>query len=39
MKFTQATVTGTADELDRDLPATLVNFVSPHMKQGTRWIV
>ena len=29
---TPLTVTGTADELDNDLPATLVNFVSAHMQ-------
>jgi PRTRC genetic system protein E len=29
---TPLTVTGTADELDRDLPATLVNFVSAHLQ-------
>jgi PRTRC genetic system protein E len=29
---TPLTVTGTADELDRDLPATLVNFVAAHMQ-------
>jgi PRTRC genetic system protein E len=29
---TPLTVTGTADELDRELPATLVNFVSAHMQ-------
>ena len=29
---TPLTVTGTADELDRDLPATLVNFVSAHLE-------
>ena len=29
---TPLTVTGTADELDRELPATLVNFVSPHLE-------
>ncbi len=29
---TPLTVTGTADELDRDLPATLVNFVSTHLE-------
>jgi PRTRC genetic system protein E len=29
---TPLTITGTADELDRDLPATLVNFVSAHMQ-------
>ena len=28
---TPLTVTGTADELDRDLPTTLVNFVSAHL--------
>jgi PRTRC genetic system protein E len=29
---TPLTVTGTADELDRDLPAILVNFVSAHLE-------
>ena len=29
---TPLTVTGSADELDRDLPATLVNFVSAHLE-------
>jgi PRTRC genetic system protein E len=29
---TPLTVTGTADELDRELPATLVNFVSAHLE-------
>jgi PRTRC genetic system protein E len=29
---TPLTVTGTVDELDRDLPATLVNFVSAHLE-------
>lgn len=29
---TPLTVSGTADELDRDLPATLVNFVSAHLE-------
>jgi PRTRC genetic system protein E len=29
---TPLTVTGTADELDQDLPATLVNFVSAHLQ-------
>ena len=29
---TPLTVTGSADELDRDLPATLVNFVSAHLQ-------
>ncbi len=29
---TPLTVTGTADELDRDLPATLINFVAAHMQ-------
>ena len=29
---TPVTVTGTAEELDRDLPATLVNFVSSHLE-------
>jgi len=29
---TPLTITGTADELDRDLPATLVNFVSAHLE-------
>jgi PRTRC genetic system protein E len=29
---TPLTVTGTADELDRDLPTTLVNFVSAHLE-------
>ncbi len=29
---TPLTVTGTADELDNDLPATLVNFVSAHLQ-------
>uniref|UniRef100_E6PXP0 ParB-related ThiF-related cassette protein E domain-containing protein n=1 Tax=mine drainage metagenome TaxID=410659 RepID=E6PXP0_9ZZZZ len=29
---TPLTVTGTADELDRNLPATLVNFVSAHLQ-------
>ena len=29
---TPLTVTGTADELDQDLPATLVNFVSAHLE-------
>ena len=29
---TPLTVTGTADELDLDLPATLVNFVSAHLQ-------
>ena len=29
---TPLTVTGTAEELDRDLPATLVNFVSAHLQ-------
>ena len=29
---TPLTVTGTANELDRDLPATLVNFVSAHLE-------
>jgi PRTRC genetic system protein E len=29
---TPLTVTGTADELDRDLPATLVGFVSAHLQ-------
>jgi PRTRC genetic system protein E len=29
---TPLTVTGKADELDRDLPATLVNFVSAHLQ-------
>ena len=29
---TPLTVTGTADELDRELPATLVNFVSAHLQ-------
>ena len=29
---TPLTVTGTADELDRDLPVTLVNFVSAHLQ-------
>ncbi|MFC5861743.1 PRTRC system protein E [Acidicapsa dinghuensis] len=29
---TPLTVTGTADELDRDLPATLVNFVGAHLE-------
>lgn len=29
---TPLTVTGTAEELDRDLPATLVNFVSSHLE-------
>jgi PRTRC genetic system protein E len=29
---TPLTVTGTADELDRDLPATLVSFVSAHLQ-------
>jgi PRTRC genetic system protein E len=29
---TPLTVTGTADELDNDLPATLVNFVSSHLQ-------
>jgi PRTRC genetic system protein E len=29
---TPLTVTGTADELDRDLPAILVNFVSAHLQ-------
>jgi PRTRC genetic system protein E len=30
--MTPLTVTGTADELDNDLPATLVNFVSAHLQ-------
>ncbi len=29
---TPVTVTGTAEDLDRDLPATLVNFVSAHLE-------
>jgi PRTRC genetic system protein E len=29
---TPVTVTGTAEELDRDLPTTLVNFVSAHLE-------
>jgi PRTRC genetic system protein E len=29
---TPLTVTGTAEELDRDLPATLVNFVASHLE-------
>jgi PRTRC genetic system protein E len=29
---TPVTVTGSAEELDRDLPATLVNFVSAHLE-------
>ena len=29
---TPLTITGTAEELDRDLPATLVNFVSAHLQ-------
>ena len=29
---TPLTITGTADELDRDLPATLVEFVSSHLQ-------
>jgi PRTRC genetic system protein E len=29
---TPLTVTGTAEELDRDLPATLVNFVASHLQ-------
>jgi PRTRC genetic system protein E len=29
---TPLTITGTADELDRDLPKTLVNFVSAHLE-------
>ena len=29
---TPLTITGTAEELDRDLPATLVNFVSSHLE-------
>src|SRR5947209_4314577 len=29
---TPLTVTGTADELDQELPATLVNFVSAHLE-------
>ena len=29
---TPLTVTGTADELDRDLPSTIVNFVSAHLQ-------
>ena len=29
---TPLTVTGTADELDRDLPATVVNFISAHLE-------
>lgn len=29
---TPLTVSGTADDLDRDLPATLVNFVSAHLE-------
>jgi PRTRC genetic system protein E len=29
---TPLTVTGTADELDRNLPATLINFVSAHLE-------
>ena len=29
---TPLTVTGTAEELDRDLPATVVNFVSAHLE-------
>ncbi len=29
---TPVTVTGTAEELDRELPATLVNFVSSHLE-------
>jgi PRTRC genetic system protein E len=29
---TPVTVTGTAEELDRELPATLVNFVSAHLQ-------
>jgi PRTRC genetic system protein E len=29
---TPLTITGTADELDRDLPATLVSFVSAHLQ-------
>lgn len=29
---TPLTITGTADELDRDLPATVVNFVSAHLE-------
>lgn len=29
---TPLTVTGTAEELDRDLPATIVNFVSAHLQ-------
>ena len=29
---TPVSVTGTAEELDRDLPATLVNFVSAHLE-------
>ena len=29
---TPLTITGTADELDRDLPTTLVNFVSAHLE-------
>jgi PRTRC genetic system protein E len=29
---TPLTVTGTADELDRDLPTTVVNFVSAHLE-------
>ena len=34
---TPLTVTGTADELDRDLPTTLVGFVSAHLQLGTPW--
>jgi PRTRC genetic system protein E len=30
--FAPLTVTGTAEELDRDLPATVVNFVSAHLE-------
>ena len=29
---TPLTVTGTAEELDRDLPATVVNFVAAHLE-------
>jgi PRTRC genetic system protein E len=32
---TPLTVIGTADELDRDLPSTLVNFVSAHLELRT----
>ena len=32
---TPLSVTGTAEELDRDLPSTLVNFVSSHLQLKT----